>query len=116
MNFREKVLKLVSEVPEGRIASYGQIAALAGQPRAARQVGWALASMGINEQKLPWWRIVNKKAYLSIRNEEIGAKLEQRSLLEDEGIEFEDEFQIANPDRYWWHPEHQLLPDLEETI
>lgn len=55
--FKKAVLKVVSLIPKGRIASYGQIALLAGVPRGARQVGNILCQHG--EGNTPWWRVIN---------------------------------------------------------
>ncbi len=101
MNFREKTFQVVNQIPKGKVATYGQVAALAGSHRAARQVGWSLASLGLNEQKIPWWRVVDRKGYLSIRGDDPEAKIEQRSLLEEEGIEVSDEL-IIDLERYRW--------------
>ncbi len=91
MNFREKVFQITRKIPAGKVASYGQIAALAGSPRAARQVGWAMSRVSERED-VPWWRVVNKEGYLSIRNDDIEAKLIQNSLLEKEGIDVDKNF------------------------
>ena len=81
--FKERVCKIVKTIPYGKIASYGQIALMAGIPRAARQVGWVLNQLGSDE--IPWWRIINNKGYISIKNNEYSA-LEQKTKLEAEGI------------------------------
>ena len=55
MNFREQVFHIVKQVPYGKVVSYGQVALALGNPRAARQVGWALASLSISPDKsVPW--------------------------------------------------------------
>lgn len=100
MNFKEKAFAIIRQIPAGTVASYGQIAALIDSPRAARQVGWMLATVPA-ESDLPWWRVVNKKGYLSIRNDDIGAKLKQKELLEAEGVEVNDEF-CLNMNNYQW--------------
>lgn len=70
----------------GKVATYGQVAALAGSPRAARIVGWALRNQ--SKGKLPWHRVLNKGGMISIENMN-APKEEQARLLELEGIEIE---------------------------
>ena len=84
-SFRERVFAIVCKIPSGKVASYGQIAALVGSPRAARQVGWAMATAPA-DGSVPWWRVVNRDGYLSIRGEDLDAKLTQKALLELENV------------------------------
>jgi len=72
-------------IPAGKVASYGQIAALAGIPRHARLVGRTLRELPAGS-KLPWHRVVN--AALRIASRAPGQMKQQRKLLEAEGIEF----------------------------
>ncbi len=60
--FRERVEALVSQIPQGKVMTYGQIAALCGKPRAARIVG-GIAHFG--DPNLPWQRVVNKRGGLA---------------------------------------------------
>jgi methylated-DNA-protein-cysteine methyltransferase-like protein len=85
MRFFEQVYAVVRWIPRGRVASYGQIARLLGQPHAARTVGWAL--QGLTEDDVPWHRVVNVAGRISISDPE-GA-WEQRRRLEAEGVEFD---------------------------
>jgi len=79
--FFMRVYAVVAEIPYGKVASYGQIATLLGNPRAARSVGWALS---VCPDDLPWHRVV--KADGSITG---GSYAElRRELLIEEGIEF----------------------------
>jgi len=80
-NYFERVYDIVDRVPYGRVISYGQIATVLGNPRAARTVGWALSSC---PEELPWQRVV--RADGSVAGGQ-WAKL-RRSLLEEEGVEF----------------------------
>lgn len=86
MNFFERVYEIVRRIPEGRVMSYGRIAALAGNPRMARQVGWALHSL--SEDDVPWHRVVRKDGSMPERLSEATDRLQQ-SLLEAEGVEFD---------------------------
>jgi methylated-DNA-protein-cysteine methyltransferase-like protein len=83
----QAVYRVVRRVPEGRVATYGQVAALAGMPGAARQVGWALAALD-EENDVPWQRVINAKGEISPRGAREIEDL-QRALLESEGVEFD---------------------------
>ena len=83
--FHEKVIAIIKKVPKGKVATYGQIAAIAGNPNAARQVSWTLNSSS-SKEKLPWHQIINKQGRISLSP---GAGYEeQRSRLEKEGVVF----------------------------
>lgn len=83
MGFREKVYALVARIPRGRVASYGQVAAWCGSPRAARAVGGAMASVP-RELALPCHRVVRSDGSLT----EAFGPGGQRRLLEREGVLF----------------------------
>jgi len=89
--FTETVLTIIKSIPKGKVASYGQVALLAGQPRAARQVGWILNQL--SDDKTPWWRVINNSGRTSIKHAEFGAML-QKELLEKEGVVVSDNFDI----------------------
>ena len=79
-----RIYEVVRRVPEGKVATYGQVAALAGLPGHARQVGYALHASR-PEDDLPWQRIINAKGEISARSEP-GYEGLQRAMLEAEGI------------------------------
>lgn len=81
--FTEQAIKVIVSVPAGHVLTYGQVARLAGSPRAARQVGWLLNSMS-DKYNMPWHRIINSKGQISLRDSQ-GAFV-QKMLLESEGI------------------------------
>ena len=86
--FRQKVLALVAEIPTGKVATYGQIALLAGRPRAARQVGGVLHGLsGAEAAVIPWQRVINVQGGISTYK--VGAGELQRALLEAEGVTFD---------------------------
>lgn len=88
-SFFERVYRLVRQIPRGRVASYGQIAALLGHPQAARTVGWALNALrGGEVADVPWQRVINSAGRISISRADLGADL-QRTLLEEEGVAFD---------------------------
>jgi methylated-DNA-protein-cysteine methyltransferase related protein len=83
-----QIYAVVQRIPEGRVATYGQIARLAGIPRQARRVGYALAALrGRAEADVPWHRVINAQGAISARAVS-GAQELQRALLESEGIPF----------------------------
>lgn len=77
---------MVAAIPTGRVATYGQVAALAGMPRHARLVGRTLANLPAGT-RLPWHRVVNAALRLSERGDD-RAMHEQRRRLEREGVGF----------------------------
>lgn len=85
--FTARVYRTVRRVPRGRVVSYGGVAALLGQPRAARGVGQALHALPEGSD-VPWWRVVNRNGEISIRGIAHAAQL-QRALLEAEGVRFD---------------------------
>ena len=86
--FFTHVYRLVSQVPRGKVVTYGQVAALLGAPRAARAVGTALRSLPRPlVQMVPWQRVINASGGISFRGDVLRVE-EQRWLLENEGVEF----------------------------
>jgi methylated-DNA-protein-cysteine methyltransferase related protein len=84
---RERIYAVVRRIPRGRVATYGQIARLAGLGPHARQVGYALSALSPGT-RLPWHRVINARGEISRRSRP-GAELSQRILLEREGIRFD---------------------------
>lgn len=82
--FTARVVRVIQSIPDGKVMTYGQIAACAGSPRAARQVVRILHSMSGTHQ-LPWHRVVNKQGEIALKDDE--SKSLQMLLLESEGIE-----------------------------
>ncbi|MEZ4279384.1 MAG: MGMT family protein [Myxococcota bacterium] len=97
----EPVYRVVRRIPAGRVASYGQIAALAGMPRAARQVGYALHALAFDSD-VPWHRVVNAAGRISARGPSAVEGL-QRARLEAEGIGFDAGGRI-DWTRFGWRP------------
>lgn len=94
-----RITRLVAAIPAGRVATYGQIAAMAGNHRGARQVVRVLHSM----DHLPWHRVVNRFGTISLA--EGAGYEEQRSRLEAEGVAFDGEERIDLA-RYLWRPDN----------
>lgn len=87
-SFRDKVYEIVSQIPYGTVATYGQIAAMTGNARSARQVGFALRALTVNERDIPWWRVINREGKITISNTNpILDKQLQKDLLQSEGVE-----------------------------
>lgn len=82
--FTEKVIQIILSIPPGKVMTYGQIARLAGSPRAARQVIRILHSMS-KKYRLPWHRVINAKGEISVKDDE--SYNEQILNLEMEGVE-----------------------------
>ncbi|MED1094428.1 MULTISPECIES: MGMT family protein [Bacillus] len=100
--FTLRVVEIIKQIPSGKVMTYGQIAALAGNRRAARQVVRVLHSMS-KKHKLPWHRVINSKGEIGIKEDELF--FSQKSALESEGIEFNSEIAI-NLDEYQHHPKN----------
>ena len=92
MNFFETVYKIVSEIPTGKVISYGGVARLAGNPRMARQVGWAL-HVNPYQGVVPCHRVVMKDGSLS-KGFAFGGEEVQRALLEKEGVVFDGQGKV----------------------
>lgn len=97
-DFTTRVHDAVRSVPSGRVASYGAIAELAGRPGAARAVGAILRAL--DEQDVPWWRVINGRGQLSIPRIHHGRKL-QKTLLEEEGVGVSESGRV-DMRRYGW--------------
>ena len=93
-----KIIDTIKKIPKGRVATYGQIAAKAGNPQAARQVVRILHIFW-EKEKLPWFRVINSQGKISLKPGE-GYEL-QKSLLESEGVKFDDNDKI-NFKKYGW--------------
>ena len=84
--FHARVYALVRKVPRGRVATYGQIAALLGSPSVARHVGFALAAVANADEPVPWHRVVNARGRISVHGD---SAREQRARLQAEGVRFD---------------------------
>lgn len=84
LTFRKKVYLAVSKIPKGKVATYSQIAVAAESPKGARAVGQALHFL--DDDTVPWWRVVNSKGEISLRCEEHPKSL-QKALLENDGVQ-----------------------------
>lgn len=103
--FFERVYDLVEQIPRGRVATYGQVAALLGIPRGARAVGWALRALpAARARTVPWHRVVGAGGRISLRGG--SGPVEQRRRLRREGVRFRnDRIDLEK---------HALLPNRTE--
>lgn len=105
----EAIYAMVRLIPPGKIATYGQVAALAGLAGHARQVGYALHRCGKIED-VPWQRVVNSRGEISRRSAKQGSEALQRVMLEAEGVAFTAGGKIDLA-RYRWDGEDARLSE-----
>jgi methylated-DNA-protein-cysteine methyltransferase-like protein len=98
----DAIYDVVQSIPPGRVATYGQVAELAGLPRRARMVGRALRELP-DESGVPWHRVVNSQGAISDRGECGESEREQRRLLRAEGVSFDRRGRVALV-RFQWDP------------
>ncbi len=97
----KEIYGVAKNIPRGRVATYGQIAAITGIPGQPRQVGYALNALR-GARSVPWHRVINAKGEISIRTQ-LGCEKVQRVLLEREGIEFDLQGRVELA-RFCWKP------------
>ena len=101
-----KIHDVVVRIPRGRVMTYGDVAAAAGMPRAARVVGYAMHALGA---VLPWQRVVGRRnartAQVTIKDALHGAR--QRQILEKEGVRFSRTDGIDLHEYGWGAPERR---------
>ena len=103
-NTYDRIYAVVRQIPRGQVATYGQVAELAGLPRRARLVGYALFRVvDPLETDIPWQRVVNVRGEISESPFRQGSDYLQRSLLEREGITFDRRDRI-DLKRHRWQP------------
>lgn len=101
MNSYDKIYNIVQKIPKGQVATYGQIAKLAGNPRWSRVVGYAL-HVNPDSTKIPCHRVVNRFGELS-KAFAFGGQQAQKMLLEMEGVEFLQDDRVEL-EKYQWQP------------
>lgn len=99
MNTFEKIYEVVKRIPKGRVATYGQVAALAGNRRLSRVVGYAL-HVNPDPENIPCYRVVNRFGEVS-RAFAFGGENMQITLLRADGIKVTDEGRV-DLDTYLW--------------
>ena len=106
--FTRRVRDVIRSIPRGKVASYGQVAARAGDSRQARQVSWILHSSS-DKDRLPWHRVVGSRGKISLPPRRGGR--EQRKLLESEGVRFDGSGTI-DLRKYGWNPAGKIIRAL----
>lgn len=104
----ERIYAVIVRIPPGKVATYGQVAALAGLGRSARRVGTALRSTP-DGLEIPWQRVINARGEISSRGGLGWEEGLQRHLLEEEGVEFDEHGRI-DLERFRWEPERARPP------
>lgn len=98
--FSKRVKDVINQIPYGKVATYGQVAAIAGNHRAARQVAWVLHSSSESDN-LPWHRVINRSGRISLLPG--NGFEEQKALLEQEGVVFDQNGRI-DLEYFLWSP------------
>lgn len=98
--FTEAVIEAIKKIPKGKVATYGQVAAMAGSPRASRQVVRILHSSS-KKHNLPWHRVINSQGKISLKKG-LGYEIQQ-ALLEKERVKFQLDGSI-DLKKYLWEP------------
>ncbi len=96
-SFRQRVFYVIDAIPYGKLTTYGEVAHLAGSPRAARQVGGILSRLP-SGSRLPWHRVVNRHGAISLAGEGF---YRQRAALEAEGVVVNDDGKIDLAAYHW---------------
>ncbi len=92
---------MIESIPPGKVTSYGQVAALAGAERNAREVG-AFLKVGIADPTdAPWWRVLGAGGKIALHGND---QLRQRQRLEAEGVQFRSSGAVDGA-KFWWVPE-----------
>ena len=103
------IYDVVRKIPVGKVLTYGQVAELAGLYGKARLAGYALFRVGL-ESDIPWQRVVNAKGEISYSEARCGGDYLQKTLLEQEGIEFKLN-NCIDLKKYRWQPPLDLMDE-----
>ena len=109
----ERIYDLVREIPEGQVATYGQVAELVGGCT-ARMVGYAMAAL-TSESDIPWQRVINSQGKISIRSSGDAGTL-QRKILEDEGVGFDSQDRIDLKRYGWLNSEREFNLSMDDLL
>lgn len=105
-DFFSRVYEVTRQIPDGRVTSYGAIAAYLATGQSARMVGWALNACHSSDVFIPAHRVVNRNGLLSGKHH-FGNSSTMEQLLANEGIEVEDD-QIVDFEKIFWDPSTEL--------
>lgn len=116
-NYRERVYELVRQIPQGRVMSYGQIAAVLGEGYTPRTVGYVMHAA--DSEGVPWQRVINSQGKCSTGRLTIPVNLQQE-MLEQEGVVFNEKGRCEMKTFGWFpdgfEPESDETPSLFEGI
>ncbi|MGF1765037.1 MGMT family protein [Aliivibrio kagoshimensis] len=100
--FELQIFAAIHQIPKGNVATYGDIAKLAGYSNYARQVGKVLSRLP-SDTKLPWFRVINSRGFVSLTGKDL---IRQRNQLIEDGVEVSNEGKV-NLKRYRWSAGNQ---------
>lgn len=106
-SFFENVYEVVKLIPEGRVTSYGAVAAYLGSKGSARMVGWALISSHGQKEKIPAYRVVNRHGLLTGK-QHFATPTTMQEHLEQEGVRIVDD-RVVDFQKLFWDPAKELL-------
>jgi len=123
--YNAQVWEIVRQIPEGKVATYGQIAAFIPPPGhmdpkdyAAWGARWVGGAMAACPPEVPWQRVINAQGKISLRPG--GGHLRQKQLLEDEGVRFDERERVdlrkytwSGPSVEWLRQHHLVVPEGE---
>jgi len=114
----ERIYAVVRRIPVGQVATYGQVAELAGLVGKPRLVGYALYRVDMATSDIPWHRVINAKGEVSHSPVRQGTDYRQRAMLEAEGVQFDGRGKVALA-VYRWQPDaaeiYEVLSPLLEA-
>lgn len=114
MSSYPRIYEVVRQIPYGKVATYGQVAELAGLFGKPRVVGYALYRV-VPEQEIPWHRVINAKGEVSYSSLRDGADHLQKALLEAEGIVFDAKNKVDFK-KYRWQPSHEMIEGIQQLF
>jgi methylated-DNA-protein-cysteine methyltransferase-like protein len=100
-DINHRIWQVVSLIPKGKLATYGDVARQAGMPGAARRVGLALRNLP-TETRIPWHRVINAQGRISLPAGS-ASQYKQRQLLQDEGLSFQPNNRL-DLNKHRWRP------------
>lgn len=111
----ERIYAVVCQIPKGQVATYGQVAELAGLIGKPRLVGYALYRIAPDRDYIPWHRVINAKGEVSKSPVRNGSDYLQQVLLEEEGIVFSAQGKVELS-RYRWCPSPEQLEEAARAF
>ncbi len=102
----QRIYEMVSQIPTGKVATYGQIARLLQMPNHARQIGYALFRLP-RDTTVPWHRVINAKGEISTSPSRMGGDELQKLLLLNESVPFDAADRIDLRQYQWKTPEEE---------